>query len=64
MGLEWKDIDFDNAVIKIVRTSQYIPKQGIITDETKNQSSCRAIKVQHSPGYWERKIAQSTRHCL
>ena len=45
MGLEWKDIDFDNAVIKIVRTSQYIPKQGIITDETKNQSSCRAIKV-------------------
>lgn len=45
MGLEWKDIDFDTAVIHIVRTSQYIPGQGIITDETKNQSSCRAIKV-------------------
>lgn len=48
MGLEWKDIDFENAVIHIVRTSQYIPKQGIITTDTKNQSSNRAIKASPS----------------
>lgn len=45
MGLEWKDIDFDNAVIDIVRTSQYVQGSGIITGETKNSSSNRAIKV-------------------
>ena len=45
MGLEWKDIDFDKAIINIVRTSQYIARSGTITDETKNSSSNRAIKV-------------------
>lgn len=48
LGLEWKDIDFDNSVINIIRTSQYVPGLGIITDETKNKSSNRAIKVPDS----------------
>lgn len=45
LGLEWKDIDFENNVIHICRTSQYIPSAGTITDETKNSSSNRSIKV-------------------
>jgi len=44
-GLEWKDIDFDNKTISIDRASQYIPKEGIITTDTKNYSSVRTITV-------------------
>ena len=31
MGIEWKDIDFDNHVILIRNTSQYVSDMGIIT---------------------------------
>jgi integrase len=43
MGLEWKDIDFTNKLIKISRTSQYVSKLGIITKDTKNTTSKRTI---------------------
>ncbi len=45
MGLEWQDIDFQNSMINIARTSQYLPKKGIITKDCKNTSSERALKV-------------------
>ena len=32
-----------------------------VADIVELQNICNA---EHSPGYWERKIAQSTRHCL
>lgn len=44
-GLEWKDIDFETAVIRIERASIYIPRKGVITDEGKTQSSHRFIKA-------------------
>lgn len=44
-GLEWKDIDFDNKLIHIYRTSQYITSLGIITKDTKNIASERTIKL-------------------
>ena len=44
-GLEWKDIDFDTSVIRIERASIYIPKEGILTESTKNTSSERFIKA-------------------
>ena len=47
-GLEWKDINFETGVIQIRRTSQYIPGRGVITDETKNYSSSRAIRASAS----------------
>lgn len=47
-GLEWSDIDFEHALIHIQRTSQYIPKQGVIEDLTKNSSSQRAVAVSAS----------------
>ena len=45
MGLEWKDIDFENHVIHISRTSQYVSSLGIITKDTKNYASTRTIKL-------------------
>lgn len=45
MGLEWKDIDFDNRVIHIRRTSQYVQHMGIITKSPKNETSYRTIKL-------------------
>lgn len=45
LGLEWKDIDFDNKVIHIRRTSQYVQHMGIITKSPKNDTSFRTIKL-------------------
>jgi len=44
-GLEWKDIDFENRMIKVSRTSQYISGHGIFEKGTKNYSSERTIKL-------------------
>lgn len=45
LGLEWKDIDIDNGVINVVRTSQYVPQMGIITKSPKNPTSRRIVKL-------------------
>lgn len=45
LGLEWNDIDFDNKVIHIRRTSQYVQHMGIITKSPKNDTSFRTIKL-------------------
>lgn len=45
MGLEWSDIDFENRVIHIRRTSQYVQHMGIITKSPKNETSIRTIKL-------------------
>lgn len=44
MGLEWKDIDFENNVISVRRTSNYTKERGIYTDTTKTKSSQRSRK--------------------
>ena len=45
MGLEWKDVDFENKQLHIYRTSQYISGMGIITKSTKTVSSERTIRL-------------------
>ena len=47
-GLEWKDINFENNMLSIVRSSQYLPRIGIFTKEPKTESSKRAIKLSNS----------------
>lgn len=47
-GLEWKDIDFNNNYLNIVRTSQYIGNKTIITKEPKTKSSLRGMKISQS----------------
>lgn len=45
LGLEWIDIDFENKVIHIKSTSQYVQGMGIITKCPKNDTSQRTIKL-------------------
>lgn len=44
-GLEWKDLDFENCLISIRRTSQYVKGMGLIEKGTKNYSSERVMKL-------------------
>ena len=44
LGLEWKDIDWDNCVISVRRTSNYTASKGIYTDTTKTKKSQRSLK--------------------
>jgi len=44
-GLKWKDINFKNQTLDVKRSLQYIPKQGIIVKEPKNETSFRSIKI-------------------
>ena len=45
LGLEWPDLDFDNCVVKIRRTSQYLKERGVFTDTTKTAQSQRSLKL-------------------
>ena len=45
LGLEWKDIDFNNHTISIRRTSQYLSGRGTFTDDTKTEGSKRTLKL-------------------
>lgn len=47
-GLEWQDIDFEKSLLTVSRTSQYLSDRGVFTDETKNRSSRRVIKLSAS----------------
>lgn len=47
LGLEWKDIDFENDLLSVVRTSEYTKEKGIYTDTPKTASSKRMIKLPH-----------------
>ncbi|MGM9937211.1 MAG: tyrosine-type recombinase/integrase [Candidatus Ornithomonoglobus sp.] len=44
LGLEWKDIDFDNNIISVQRTSNYTAQKGTYTDTTKTKRSQRTLK--------------------
>ena len=45
LGLEWPDLDFQNCVVRIRRTSQYLKERGVFTDTTKTAQSQRALKL-------------------
>lgn len=45
MGLEWQDINFEIAALKVCRASQYLPGQGTITKMPKNESSERILSL-------------------
>ncbi len=44
LGLEWKDVDFENSVISVRRTSNYSHLCGSYTDTTKTKRSMRSSK--------------------
>lgn len=45
LGLEWKDIDFENNIISVKRTSNQTAELGIYTDTTKTKRSQRTLKI-------------------
>lgn len=45
LGLEWKDVDFDNSIISVHRTSNQTQARGIYTDTTKTKRSQRTLKI-------------------
>lgn len=45
LGLKWEDIDFDNSLISINRSIQYLPDRGIYESDTKTTSSHRVMKL-------------------
>jgi len=45
LGLEWSDLDFQNQIIRIQRTSLYTKGLGTYTDTTKNKTSTRTLKL-------------------
>lgn len=63
LGLEWPDVDFENAVITVRRTSQYQSKVGIYTDTPKTKRSQRSTKVSAAlmDLLRELKVAQATK---
>lgn len=44
-GLTWNDIDFDNNLLHISKSNQYLSGKGIFEKETKTSSSERVIKL-------------------
>ncbi|MEE1137551.1 MAG: tyrosine-type recombinase/integrase [Acutalibacteraceae bacterium] len=44
-GLEWSDIDLDNGIVDINKSSLYLPEKGIYDDDTKNTTSRRVIRI-------------------
>ena len=44
LGLEWKDIDYQNRIISVHRTSNYTIEKGTYTDTTKTKRSQRSLK--------------------
>lgn len=44
-GLEWQDVDFDNATISIARSLTTVQKVGLVLKEPKTESSKRVIAI-------------------
>ncbi len=44
LGLEWKDVDWENGVISVRRTANYTSQDGNFTDTTKTKKSQRSVR--------------------
>lgn len=45
VGLEWSDIDFNNGIININKSSQYLSQKGVFTKSPKTESSVRDVAI-------------------
>lgn len=45
MGLEWCDVNSEQSTIEVRQSSQYVPSEGVITKEPKNETSERLVSV-------------------
>ena len=52
LGLRWQDVDFDQAVLRVQQTCQWMPRQGFIFRQPKSYRSVRPVAL--SPDTVER----------
>lgn len=45
LGLHWSDVDFENCIISVNRSVQYVPSLGVFEKTTKTESSIRRVPV-------------------
>lgn len=45
LGIEWKNIDFENGTVMIDHTSNYTAEKGIYSDATKTEKSTRVVDL-------------------
>ena len=45
MGLEWDDINFNDGIVSVNRSSQYLADKGVFTKTPKTESSIRDIAI-------------------
>ena len=45
MGLEWSDINFNDGIISVNRSSQYLSDKGVFTKTPKTESSIREVAI-------------------
>ena len=69
LGLEWKDVGFENNIISIRRTSNYTAMQGVYTDTTKTRRPQRSLKFPQEimdmlKEYKEEQDAQALKCCI
>ncbi|WP_099204620.1 tyrosine-type recombinase/integrase [Scatolibacter rhodanostii] len=48
LGLYWNDLDYKNQLVRIRRTLNYIPEEGVYEDTTKSEESDRILKLPKS----------------
>lgn len=48
LGLQWRDIDYENATINIERAVTYTPESGILVSAPKTANSIRVIPIMDS----------------
>lgn len=48
LGLQWQDIDFQNATISVRRSATYTPESGVVVAAPKTATSMRTIPVMES----------------
>lgn len=48
LGLYWSDLDYKNQLVRIRRTVNYIPEEGVYEDTTKSEESDRILKLSKS----------------
>lgn len=45
MGLEWDDINFNDGIVNVNRSSQYLADKGVFTKTPKTESSIRDVAI-------------------
>ena len=60
LGLQWRDIDFDNMIIHVERAATYTETSGIVVSAPKTETSIRAVPMMSSAAALLQQLKQQT----